>query len=380
MPDRSITPLPLLSVFNSGSMEEAAISVLRSGRIAAGEYVQQFEQGLEQALGVAHVVSTNDMTSALFLALHLAGVGQGDEVLANPFACLSTNAAIDHCGAVASWVDVRPGSVEMDVGRLRAQIGPRTKAVLLYHVAGYAADSAAIAAICREHGIALIEDCNNAMFAQRDGRLVGCVGDYAVYSFYPTRQINTAEGGALVCPDAATAARARRLRRFGIDGASFRTAQGEIDPTSDVKEIGWSLTMNNLCAALGCAQLSSASARVGLSRRNAALLASLLEGARGLTVVPVPAGSDPAYWVFLILAERRDALLGAVKARGVMASALHQRNDLYTGFGGGIVDLPHTSWLQAHILALPCGWWLSVQDIARVASVVREAAMESSQS
>jgi perosamine synthetase len=369
-----VNQIPLFSVVRTEQMETVMLEVMRSGRIAAGEYVARFEDGLAALTGHRHVVSTNDMTSAMLLALRLAGVGPGDEVLTTAFACMATNSAIAQCGAVPAWVDVKPDGVEIDLEDVVRKIGAKTKALILYHVAGYPGPAKELAQLCKAHGIVLIEDCDNALCARRDGANVGLVGDYAVYSFYPNRQVNCTEGGALACRHEEDAKRARRLRRFGIDPSTFRTVAGEINPASDVPEIGWAVTMNNLCAALGAVQLDTVENRVDKARANAAALRDRLSGMAGVRQIAPSAGSEPAYWVFLLLAEQRDAVMLELKKRGISCSSLHQRNDVYTGFGvPAPANLPNTSSLQQRILALPCGWWLDSADIAVIGDALESA-------
>lgn len=371
--------IPLFGVVSLPEMDAAALEVLHSGRIASGEYVAKFEAGFGQILSQRNVVTMVDMTSAIFLALHLAGVSKGDEVLTTAFACMSTNSAIAQCGAVPVWVDVKPQSIEIDLDDLIHKVNAKTKAVILYHVAGYPGPAKELAALCQERGIALIEDCDNALFASRNAVPVGFHGDFAVYSFYPTRQINTTEGGALVCKSGEMAVRARKLRRFGIDPATFRNSLGEINPSSDIPEIGWAFTMNNLCAALGYAQLSTAQSRVIKTQSNAAKLTQLVSELKGVRVVPVASGSSPAYWVLLLFVEKRDAVLESMKRQGVMVSCLHHRNDTYTGFRADVSPrLPNTTYLQDQVLAIPCGWWLVAEDLAVIANTLACAASEAS--
>jgi perosamine synthetase len=374
---RPVKTIPLFGVVGLPEMEAAALEVLRSGRIAGGPYVAKFEAGIGQIVGQPNVVSTVDMTSAIFLALHLAGVSKGDEVLTTAFACMSTNSAIAQCGAVPVWVDVKTQSVEIDLADLIGKISTKTKAVILYHVAGYPGPAKELAALCQARGIVFIEDCDNALFASQDAVPVGSHGDFSVYSFYPNRQINTTEGGALVCKSADMAVRARKLRRFGIDSATFRSSVGEISATSDIPEIGWGFTMNNLCAALGCAQLPTAQDRLFKTQKNAKKMTQLVSAIKGVRVVPIALGSSPAYWVILLFVDKRDAVLARMKQQGVMASCLHHRNDIYTGFGAGAFHhLPNTTYLQNHILAIPCGWWLADEDLERIAQTLARAVIE----
>jgi dTDP-4-amino-4,6-dideoxygalactose transaminase len=370
--------IPLFGVVKLPEMETAALEVLRSGRIANGDYVGRFEEGIGQIIGRPNVVSTVDMTSAIFLALYIAGVGEGDEVLTTSFACMATNSAIAQCGAVPVWVDVQPQSVEIDLADLISKISTKSKAVILYHVAGYPGPAKEVAALCQERGIPLIEDCDNALYASREGVPVGSHGDFAVYSFYPTRQINTTEGGALVCRSPDVAARARKLRRFGIDAATFRNANGEINPSSDIPEIGWAFTMNNLCAALGCAQLPTAAYRVTKTRENVAKLVQKIVRFRGVQPLSVSPEALPAYWVLLLLVDNRDDVLALMRQQGVMVSGVHQRNDLYTGFRvGTLCNLPNTQYIQDHLLAIPCGWWLMDEDLRSIATALQNATFAS---
>ncbi|MFT0545093.1 DegT/DnrJ/EryC1/StrS family aminotransferase [Allopusillimonas ginsengisoli] len=368
--------LSVFGVVNTAQMESAALEVMRSGRIASGPHVAQFEQGLSSLLNQQHVVATSDMTSAINLALYMIGVGEGDEVLTSSFSCMSTNSPIALLKATPVWVDFAPGSVSMDPTAFERSITPRTKAAILYHVAGYPGPAKKIADICRQHNITLIEDCNNALLATLHGVTVGSFGDYAVYSFYPNRQINTFEGGALVCPDPESAERARRLRRFGVNYSTFRTSSGEINPDSDVPEVGWACSLSNLSAAVGMAQFDSLESRVEQTRRNALRLSEGLGAVCELSVIQPLQGSDPVYWGFLIQTKHKLRLILALKERGIQASGLHQSNDRYTCFTASVnppEDLKNTVLLQQSVLAIPCGWWLSDGDITSIIECVKSA-------
>lgn len=367
-------PIRLFHAASSEATEQAALDVLRSGQIAGGPRVDEFQNRIAELVGRPHVVCTSDVTHALVLALRLAGVGPGDEVLTLAYSCMSSNAAITLVGATPVWVDIEPATASMSVKDLERAITPRSKAVTMYHVAGYPGEAALVAAVCQQHGLAFIEDCNNALGAMQSGAPVGRFGDYAVYSFYPNRQVNAVEGGALVCPDAESAARVNRLRRFGIDIRTFRDALGEISPASDIPEIGWSAPFNHLNAAVGLSQLPELAARLAHTRDVAARLQRQLMGVPGVQAVRATEGSDPAYWVLLLLAQQRDALLAALKRRRIDCSKLHLRNDLYSGFGASRRPLPGTDRLMAQVIAVPCGWWLDGDQVDALAAAIRDEA------
>lgn len=364
--------IPLFYPVRTPEMENAAIEVIRSGNIASGPKIAQFEHNFGGYIGRQNVVTTCDMTSAIVLALKLAGVRPGEEVATLAFSCLSTNSAIAMVGARPVWIDVEPVSMSMCSKDLLSKLTPNTKAVLLYHVSGYPADVAAIYEICKKQRIPLIEDCNNALGATIDGRPVGSVGDFAVYSFYPNRQINGFEGGALVCPDEMTAQHAKRLRRFGIDYETFRDERGEISAKSDVPEIGLSASFSQLNAAVAESQLSTLEKRQYKTRSNARQLSALLNGVAGVRLVEALPKAKPAYWCLLLHSDRRDQLLSALKSKGVACSVVHQRNDIYSGFNSQGKSMQGTSYAMDHLLALPCGWWLGDKHINQIAEFVAD--------
>lgn len=350
----------------TAAMDAAALGVLSTGQIASGPLVAQFETAFAKMVVGEFAVATDNMTSALVLALHLAGVGDGDEVATLAYSCLSSNSAIKRVGATPVWVDIDPETATISCDDLARAVTAKTKAVTIYHVAGYPAAMQEIADFCRARGLVLIEDCNAALGAEIDGRPVGSFGDFAVYSFYPNRQVNALDGGMLFCPDETTARRARRLRRFGIDLAGFRDARGEIDPAADVPEIGWSSAMSNLNAAVGLAHLEGWDLRKARLRENAAYLKSIIDSLSGVRAVRWVSDSQPGWWGFAVLSHERDEKLAMLKSLGVQASILHQRNDVYSGFVATSRPLPGTDRFQSEVIVLPCGPWLDAQSVAEL--------------
>lgn len=355
--------IPLYSVYNSAECEAAALQAMRSGQLASGPAVEQFRQGIGGIVGHDRVVTTNDMSSAMQVALRLAGVGPGSEVLTSPFSCMATNSPIVHAGATPVWIDIDPASAAPRAGAVAAAITARTKALILYHFAGFPVWSEEIATLCRSRGIALIEDCDNALGATIDGQMVGSLGDFAVFSFSPIRQISCIEGGALACRQEQDHARAARLKRFGYHPVNFRDQTGEISEVEDVAEIGWSAALNNLGSAVGAAQLSSWPVRLAAVRANAQRLIAGIATCDGIAPMTALAKAAPAYWVLPLRTRRRDALLAHLKASGIAASKVHYRNDRYSGFPVTQSVLPGVTEFAETMLAIPCGWWLDTAQL-----------------
>jgi perosamine synthetase len=353
----------------------AATVVLSSGQLASGPNVQALEGALEARLGPGmHVVAMGDMTHALTTALKLAGVSQNDEVLTISYNCLSSTSAITAAGARPVWVDIDPGSASISPADARLAITPRTKALVVYHVAGYPADLGMLRAVCDQYGLPLIEDANNALGASWRGQPAGTIGNFGIYSFYANRQLNGIEGAALVCRDAAHAAEARRIRRFGIEANSFRDSQGEIDPAGDVPRIGTSSVLNHLNATLALSHLDSLDQRLERNRANVEKLLSGLSALAGIQPVTWAAGVEPAFWVMLLRCNRRDSLLAYLKQHHVQCSKLHQTNDGYSGFGAHSRPLTGTRRFMSEVLAVPSGWWLDQAQIDKIIDVVRAGA------
>lgn len=352
----------------------AASAVMASGQIASGPLVAEFESVISSLIKRNHVVAISDMTAALVLALHLSGVGPEDEVMTIAFSCMSSNSPISRVGAKVKWVDLDPDTATISLDDLASAVTPQTKALFVYHVAGYPAPMAEISAFCQAHRITLIEDCNAALGATDNrGRQVGTTGDFSVYSFYPNRLVSAIEGAALVCPNAETAERARRLRRYGVDTATFRDKRGEINPISDIPEVGWSANLSQLHSAVGLATARTAMARLARVQEIAQELHAATAKASDFRPVRPIQGAVPSYWVFLLLAKNRDRLQQHLLAHGIKTTQLHQRNDVYSGFHAERRALRGTDQLMDQVLALPCGWWLTDDDLYRLIGALASA-------
>lgn len=353
-------------------MEEAALEVLRTGQIHSGRVVANLESAFE---GISHrknIVATSNLTSALQLALTLAGVGAGDEVATLAFSCLQSTSPISHLGARPVWIDIDPQSMSMCTEDLKRKLSPKIKAVFAYHISGYPSNSIEIAKVCSEFDIPLIEDCNNAIGATLNGKPLGTFGNYAVYSLYPNRQINGIDGGVLSTPNPETAALARRLRRFGVDSVTFRDHRGEINPDSEIHKIGWSAAPNDLNAAVALAQIRTLSLRILRTQEIAKHLTHSFSNLKKIRLVkPISCGT-PAYWSLLVMSEKRDLLLQHLRSHGIQCSLLHQRNDIYSGFGVPKQNLPGTESAMNHMLALPCGHWLTDSQLTELTTRIVE--------
>ena len=344
-----------------------------SGYIAQGEKVAAFERELRRRFCTERLVAVSDCSAAITLALFLAGVRPGDEVITSPMCCLATNMPIANLFAKPVWCDVDPGTGMLDPEHIARAVTPHTRAVLVFHWSGDVADLGPLRTAAQAHGLRLVADASEAFGACWRGKPLGSAdADFTVYSFGAVRHITSGDGAALLAASSEDLALADRLRRYGIDRASFRLPSGDINPASDIPLAGYYFPMNNIEAAIGLAQLPYADSIVARHRENGLYFESALAGIPGITRLARRGDTQSAYWTYSLRAERRDDLLRKLHGESVGAQRLHLRNDLYSCFAASAGSmLAGVDAFDAENLAIPCGWWVTDADRKRIAEVIR---------
>lgn len=363
--------IPLFKVFMAQTAHAALKPVLESGRLATGPQVAQFESRLANWLGVSRTVALGDASGGLTLALYQAGVRPGDEVITSPLACAASLMPIANLFARPVWCDIDPRTGMIDPQLIAGLISGKSRAVLLYHWAGDVADIAKISAAAKRHGVKLVQDASEALGAEYMNRRLGGEADFTVYSFYATKHINCGEGAALLAADPADLEATLRLRRFGIDYSRLRLPNSDLNPDFDIPVAGFNLTMNEIAATLGLENLRHADDIVARHRANGRYYEAALANASGVRLLARRADCVAGYWVFPLLAERRDDLIRKLAAHGIGVQRLHLRNDGYTCFGGARQDLPGVAEFDAGNLCIPCGWWVEAAERERIAECIR---------
>ena len=335
----------MIRLFKVGMSPEAietVAEVLESGYIGQGQKVDEFEEALRDALFLPEPpLTTNSCTSALDLALELIGVGPGDEVITTPMTCTATNGVIVKRGARPVWADVHPDTGLIDYYDVGRKITPRTKAIMGVDWGGKSADYW----LLKTYGLPVIQDAAHSF-----GTPVS--GDYVAWSFQAIKHLTTGDGGALLAPPEEME-RGRLLRWYGLDrrsSSSFRCAQ-------NIEEVGFKYHMNDIAAAIGLANLSMAVEHVDAHWQNANEISQAIFG---------HAAEDHAWWFYTVIVDDPDALTRHLADRGIEASPVHARNDKHTGFKFPNGLLPGVDYFSSHMLAVPCGWWLTGEEVERV--------------
>ncbi|MDX2218365.1 MAG: DegT/DnrJ/EryC1/StrS family aminotransferase [Burkholderiales bacterium] len=363
--------IPLFRTFTSDDVGPRISAVLASGQLAMGPRVQAFEESLAQWLGVREVAAVSDGSAAITLALHLAGVQAGDGVLASPVACTASLMPIANIRAIPVWLDIDPDTGMTTPAEVIRAGTDHARAFLHVQWSGDPGDVQALAHAAREAGLASIVDATESFGAERDGRRWLDDADFTAWSFYASKTLSTGEGGALAARDPESLLRARQLRRFGIDRNRQRTSAGDLSEALDIAEAGWAMSLTDISASLGEANLPHMDRLLKRQRENAAFFDQQLTGIPGLKLLRRNLRSRPAFWTYSLRAERREDLTRKLHAAGIGAQRLHLRADRFSCFGGTPAELPGVALFDSENLSIPCGWWVEDADRERIVATIR---------
>jgi len=360
------------------------VGVIKSGFINEGLQVVELTRRIQDILDTDQVILVNSCTSALTLALKLAGIGHGDDVVTTSMTCVATNMPIKHVGGNIVWADVNPMTGMLTPDTICAALTDKTKAVLVVLWAGNCPQIKEIYDICKEKEIKLIIDAAHGFLAEFDGEQIHRFSDYTCYSFQAIKHFTTGDGGALVCNSEDDFLKSKKMKWFGLDRDRAKDEKGNWKGQQwdvDIDTYGYKFNMNNISAAIGLANIDKAREALGIHRENASHLDSMFSGvdfANPLQKVPGENGSSWVYTVILDngLAIHRDKILERVNAEGVKAGVVHVPNHHYTCFKEEMVNLPGVDLFFSRQISLPCGWWLSKEDMFEIFSIFTRCVRE----
>ena len=350
--------IPLFDL-NFGEEEVlAAAETIRSGWISTGPKCAELEQMFVDMFHVNYAVSVTNCTDALHLCCIVCGLGPGDEVLVPSLTFAASANCIRYVGATPVFCDiVGPEHINIDPEDIRRKITPRTKAIVVVHMAGFPARMDEILQIANEHGLKVIEDACHGPLSEYHGKKLGTLGDCAAFSFFSNKNISTGEGGMFITNNAEYAERARLLRSHGMTTMSYQRAKGHAT-AYDIVELGYNYRMDDIRASIGCAQLRKLQ---GDLEKRLRVRARYEERLKDVKDVVVPFAGDKEFasnYVFPTVLmnstrERRDAIRERIHAAGVQTSvhypAIH-RFSIYKDYGA---ILPQTEYVADNEITLP---------------------------
>ncbi len=339
--------------------------VMASQQFVLGREGAALEEEIAQLCGVAHGVGVASGTDALILALRACGVKAGDEVLLPPFTFVATGSAVSALGAKPVFADIRPETYNIDPAQLERRVTARTRAIVVVHLYGLAADMDPILAFAKSRSLPVIEDNAQAIGASYKGRRTGSLGDAACISFYPTKNLGAyGDAGMVVSNSAEIAARIRTLRNHG-QAAKYLSS-----------EPGWNSRLDEMQAAILRVKLRHLSSWQRARRSNAAEYTRLFSQVPGVMPPIEPEGCEHVFHQYTIRIEQRDALQRHLAARKIGCAVYYpcplHLQPLYASFGHKAGDFPHSERAAQEVLSLPMYPELRKEQIARVVEAVTE--------
>ncbi|HRN28933.1 MAG TPA: DegT/DnrJ/EryC1/StrS family aminotransferase [Terrimesophilobacter sp.] len=345
-----------------GEEERAAVDrVLRSGMLAQGPEVAAFEQEFAALVNGFSCIAVNSGTSALHLAFVAAGIGPGDEVIVPSFSFAATANSVALAGATPVFVDIEPDFFAIDPAAVEAAITTHTRGIMPVHLYGHPADLVALSEIAAKHDLLLFEDAAQAHAASVNGVPVGAWGVASSFSFYPTKNMTSGEGGMITTSSPEVERLARMLRNQGME----RRYENEV--------IGFNTRMTDIHAAIGRVQLTKLAGWTVKRQQNAAFLD---ENLRGVVTPPTAPGAVHVYhqYTIKVVDHDRDAFAEELAKRGV-GSGVYYPTPIHRLPSFGLdLDLPVTELATTQVLSLPIYPSLSDEELEAIVGAVNAVA------
>jgi perosamine synthetase len=345
---------------------DEVIKVLRSGFIAQGPKVAEFEEKFADYIGVDHAIATSSGTTALHLSLLAGGIGPGDEVITTPFTFAATGNSILYVGAKPVFVDINKETYNIDPEMVKNAVTDKTKAIMPVHLYGQPADMDQINEIADDQGLLVIEDAAQAHGAHYKEKMVGSLGDMGCFSFYPTKNMTTSEGGIITTDNHEMAENARVLR-----------AHGESERYTHVV-LGYNFRMTDIAAAIGIVQLKKLETFNEKRIMNAKYLTEGIEKIKGIKPPYVSDDVKHVFHQYTIRVEKskRDELMEFLNSNGI-GTGIHYPKPIYQqtlykelGF---TASCPEAEIASFEVLSIPVHPSLGIDELEKIVSVLAQA-------
>lgn len=350
--------VPLFAVHVPPEVDKEIIATLHSGYIGQGLKVEEFEKALQNYLETKNLLTVNSGTSSIHLALRLAGVGPGDEVISTPMTCAATNLPVLAHYAKIIWADVDGKNGLIDPQDIEKKITKKTKAIVCVDWGGIPCDLEPLMKTGRKHKIKIIEDAAHALGAKYKNKKVGTIANFTCFSLQAIKHITTVDGGILATKKTGDFQKGKILRWYGID-RSKPTTDTRIE--IDIKDWGYKFHMNDVAATMGIVQMQYIEKILKSHRDNANFYDQNIKNQ--LIYRPeISWKCLPSYWLYTILlpsSKIRDKFFLYMKNSGVMVSRVHSRNDTHTVFKEFKSSLPGVEEFDSRQISIPVHWKLS---------------------
>jgi len=364
----------MINIFNTYIDKKAYLqlsSVLKSTFLSEGKMVKIFETQLARKLGLKNPITVNSGTSALHLALDLAGIKEGDEVITTPQTFVATAIAILYQKAKPVFADIQYETGNIDPKAIKKKITKKTKAILIVDWAGYPCDLDEIQKIAKEHKLTVIEDAAHALGATYKNKPIGSMPHLTCFSFQAIKHVTTGDGGAVTGLNKNLTQKGFAKRWFGIDRAnSLPSIVGERQ--YDISEIGYKYHLNDYAAVLGISNLLNFKDRLRKRIKIANRYQKKLAKINGLKLFDYKSDRQSVYWLFGLHVEKRENFIRAMKDREIATSVVHQRIDHNTIFGGKTKGLINQERFDRTQINIPIHDAISENDADYIISSIKK--------
>lgn len=354
------------------------IDTLKSGWLTMGPKTLEFEKKLAEYIGVKNIIAVNSCTAGLHLSLLALGIGAGDEVIVPTYTFAASANVVIYAGAKPIFVDVEEGSFNIDPLKIEEKITPRTKAIMVVHYSGKAANMDEISRIAKKHGLKIIEDAAHAIGTSYNNQKIGSFGNLTSFSFYATKNMTCGEGGAIATDDDALADKLRVLRLHGISKDAWKRYGSAGSWYYEIEECGWKYNMTDIQASLGLHQLEKLDDFIKIRRKYAKIYNEELSKIPGIRLPYLKDEPGNIYHLYPILLERydRNKFIEEMKKRNIGTSVhfipLHLHPFYRRTFGYKKGDFPVAEKLYEQEVSLPLYPKMAEEDVYNVIEAIKE--------
>lgn len=370
--------IPLFNLNFDEREAKAAYDTIKSGWISTGPKCAELEDMFAKMLGAKYAVSVTNCTDALHLCCLLCGFGPGDEVICPSLTFAASANCIRYAGATPVFADIiGPEHINLDPADIERKITPKTKGIVVVHMAGYPAKLDEIMAIAKKHNLKVVEDACHGPLSEYKGKKLGTIGDCSAFSFFSNKNISTGEGGMFVTNSEELAAKAKLMRSHGMTTMSYQRASGHAT-AYDIVELGYNFRMDDIRASIAIEQLKKLpedlNKRMAVRKRYVDKLSSI----KGVVVPFADCNEFTSNYIMPVVLtqgskEDRDAIREKIHATGIQTSvhypAIH-RFSIYKNCGA---VLPQTDYVTDHEITLPMYAALTMEQVDFICETLDKA-------
>ena len=373
--------ISLFKVFMSNDVLQPVNNVLMSGQLTQGKQVEKFEKELSTFIGNPYILTLNSATSGLTLALRLLmnkddsfnwpGFNTEKDIVLTPaLTCFATTAAILENRVNIRWLDVDLDTPNICLKDLENKLNEHTKVIYLVHWGGTPLDLDKLDSICENHrekyGFKpmVVEDCAHSFGAEYGDKMIGNNKNICVFSLQAIKHLTTGDGGIITLPNQQLYERCKLLRWYGINRDKRNYKGKDFRLENDIAEWGYKFHMNDVNATIGIHNLPHIPELLRKNRKNAKYFDNNFKNIDGIKLMNNCHKSNSAYWLYTIriLNGKKQEFIDKMKEAGIMASQVHNRNDINSCVKDYIEDLPNLDILEKELVCIPVGWWLSEEE------------------